>query len=141
MTPMTDSITRTDFLAVVQEATADALGLEESEVTPEASLLNDLGVESIDLLDILFRVERKAGVKVQASDLADQIQGGIPDEVFGDENEIVSAVGLAHLKTVMPQIDPEALAGRLSADEVMSLMTVENLAGIVTKKVEADAAT
>jgi acyl carrier protein len=138
---MTDSITRTDFLAVVQEATADALGLEESEVAAGASLLDDLGVESIDLLDILFRVERKAGVKVQASDLADQIQGGIPDEEFGDENEIVSAVGLAHLKTVMPQIDPDALAGKLSADEVMSLLTVENLAGIVTKKVEADALT
>jgi acyl carrier protein len=139
MIHMTESTTTTDFLAVVTEATADALGLDESEVAPAASLLDDLGVESIDLLDILFRVERKAGVKVQASDLADRIQGGIPDEEFGDENEVVSAAGLAHLKTVMPQIDAGALAGVLTADQVMSLLTVENLAAIVTDKVAADA--
>ena len=137
---MTESITRTDLLTVVTEAAADALGLDESEVSPGASLLEDLGVESIDLLDILFRVERKSGVKVQTADLADAIQGGIPDEVFGDEDETVSAVGLAHLKTVMPQIDADALAGKLGADQVMSLLTVENLAAIVARKAEADVA-
>jgi acyl carrier protein len=138
---MTESITRADaLLDLVVEAAAEALGLDESEVAPEASLLEDLGVESIDLLDILFRIERKSGVKVATSDLADAIQGGIPDEVFGDQNEIVSSIGLAHLKTVMPQIDPEALAGNLGADQVMSLLTVENLAAIVVRKAEADVA-
>jgi acyl carrier protein len=111
-----------------------ALGLDESEVTPEATIIDDLGAESIDLLDILFRIERTSGIKIQASDLGDHIQGGIPDEEFGDENEIVSTVGLAHMKTVMPQIDVDELAGQLHADQVMSLFTVENLAAIVASR-------
>ena len=134
---MTESTISTEILTAVQEATADALGLDEIEVTPDATIIDDLGAESIDLLDILFRIERKSGIKVQASDLSDRIQGGIPDEEFGDENEIVTAVGLAHMKTVMPQIDVDELAGNLQADQVMSLFTVENLASIVANKAAA----
>jgi len=138
---MTTSTTTTVALfGIVREAVADALGLDEDEVTPDATIVGELGAESIDLLDILFRIERKSGVKVQASDLADAIQGGIPDEEFGDENEIVTAVGLAHMKTVMPQIDVEALTGKLHAEQVMSLFTVENLAGVVADKAADSAA-
>jgi acyl carrier protein len=126
--------TSSTILDAVREAAADALGIEESEASPAATLLGDLGAESIDLLDILFRIERKSGVKLQASDIAAAIQGGIPDEEFGDENEIVSAAGLAQLKTVMPQLDTAELAGKLAADQVMSLFTIANLADLVAAK-------
>ncbi|KLL12388.1 MULTISPECIES: acyl carrier protein [Protofrankia] len=115
------------FSTAVQEAVADALGLDETEVSPSSTLIGDLGAESIDLLDILFRIERKTGVKIQAADIGNHIQGGIPDSEFGDENEIITPVGLAQLKKVMPQIDAEELAGKLPADQVMSLFTVQNL--------------
>jgi acyl carrier protein len=128
---VTDIAISADIFDIVQEAVADALGLDETDVAPSATLLGDLGAESIDLLDILFRIERKSGVKVQAADIAARIQGGIADEEFGDENEIVSAAGLAQLKKVMPQIDIDELAGRLPADQVMNLFTVENLADMV----------
>src|SRR5262249_39829531 len=121
-------------LAIVVEAIADALGHDEDEITPEATLLGDLGAESIDLLDILFRIERGSGVKIQASDLADHLQGGIPDEEFGTEDGRVSAVGLAHLKKVLPQIDTEALAGSLEAEQVLGLFTVQNLADLVSQR-------
>jgi acyl carrier protein len=128
---MTDTLTSTDLNSVVCEAVADALGLDEPEVTPGSTLIDDLGAESIDLLDILFRIERRSGVKVQASDIGDRIQGGIPDEEFGDDNEIITAKGLAQLKKVMPQIDVDKLAGHLHADQVMSLFTVQNLIDLV----------
>ena len=80
-----------DVEAAVQEAVAEALALDDDEVTPSATLMDDLGAESIDLLDILFRIEKSTGVKIEASDLGDYIQGGIPDDEFGDENEMVTA--------------------------------------------------
>jgi acyl carrier protein len=126
-----------DINAVVIEAVAAALGLDDSEVTLESTLIDELGAESIDLLDILFRVERKSGIKVQAADIGDAIQGGIPDEEFGDEDEIVTARGLEQLATVMPQIDVDALAGKLQAEQIMSLLTVQNLVGIVVGKAKA----
>jgi acyl carrier protein len=115
----------------VVTAVVEALGVEPEEVTPEATLLGDLGAESIDLLDILFRLERATGVKVSAGELAAHVQGGIPDEEFGDDDEIITERGLAQLATVMPQIDVTALTGRLRADEVMGLFTVGNLASLV----------
>ena len=126
--------TQTDIAQAVQEAVAEALALEEDEVTSDAAITADLGAESIDLLDVLFRIERATGVKLEAADLADYIQGGIPDEVFGDDDGKVSETGLAHLKRVMPQIDESALAGELEAERVIDLFTVANLVELVSQR-------
>lgn len=124
----------------VEAAVMEALGVEVEDVTPDATIMDELGAESIDVLDMLFRVERKVGVKIKAADLAAHLQGGIPDDEFGDENEIVTPRGLAHLKTVMPQIDLAALAGRLEAKSVIKLFTVQNLADLVEQRAAANQA-
>jgi acyl carrier protein len=124
----------TEIQSAVQEAVVGALGVGEDEATPDATLMDDLGAESIDLLDILFRIERSTGVKIQASDLGEYIQGGIPDEEFGDENGIVSEQGLEQLKKVMPQIDADELRGKLEAEKVITLFTVGNLADMVAAR-------
>jgi acyl carrier protein len=126
--------THDEIQAAVKEAVVAALGVEDDEVTPNATLLGDLGAESIDLLDILFRLERKLGIKIQASDLGAYVQGGIPDEEFGNEAGIVNPVGLAHLKKVMPQLNTDELAGKLEAGKVMSLFTVQNLVSMVAER-------
>jgi acyl carrier protein len=123
----------------VQSSVAEALGLDEDEVTADSTLLGDLGAESIDLLDILFRIERSLGVKIQASDLSAYVQGGIPDSEFGDENELITPTGMAQLKKVMPQIDPDELQGKLKADQVLTLFTVQNLADMVAQRADGAA--
>ena len=128
---------RDEIFGTVQTAVVDALGVDEEEVTPEATLLDELGAESIDLLDILFRLERKLGVKIQAADLAAYVQGGIADDDFGDDSGIITEQGLAHLKSVMPQIDEDALRGKFQAEKVMSLFTVDNLTDLVMSRVGA----
>ena len=100
----------------------------------DATLMDDLGAESIDLLDILFRIERSTGVKIQASDLSEYMQGGIPDDEFSDENEIISEKGLEQLKKVMPQINEDELRGTLHAENVIKLFTVQNLADMVEQR-------
>ena len=120
-----------EYLSAVQEAVANALGVDDDEAAPDATLMDDLGAESIDLLDILFRIERATGIKIEAGDLAEYVQGGIPDEEFGDEQDVITAKGLAQLKKVMPQLDVAALAGKLPATQVMSHFTVANLAALV----------
>jgi acyl carrier protein len=124
----------TEIQSAVQEAVVGALGVGEDEATPDATLMDDLGAESIDLLDILFRIERSTGVKIQASDLGEYIQGGIPDDEFGDEAGIVSEQGIEQLKKVMPQIDADELRGKLEAEKVITLFTVGNLADMVAAR-------
>lgn len=125
------SKSREEVAEAVHGAVVDALALDDDEVTPDATLMDELGAESIDLLDILFRLERSLDVKIQASDLNDHVQGGIPDEEFGDENEMVSEKGMAHLQTVMPQLDADQMQGKLRAEDVMNHFTVANLVDLV----------
>lgn len=129
-----------ELLPIITSIVADALALDIEEVHPESTLLDDLEAESIDLLDILFKIERQLGVKIEASDLADHVQGGMTDEEFGDENQFVSERGFAHLVCIMPQIDVEALRGKLRGTKVMSLFTVANLVALVnSRNVSVDA--
>ena len=125
-----------DVDSAVKEAVVEALALDDDEVTPESTLMEDLGAESIDLLDILFRIEKSTGVKIEASDLGDYIQGGIPDDEFSDENEVITAKGAEQLNKVMPQTNPSDLEGTLKAEEVMSLFTVQNLTEMVKSRAD-----
>jgi acyl carrier protein len=125
-----------DVDAVVKDAVAEALALDEDDVTPDATLMDDLGAESIDLLDILFRIEKGTGVKIEAADLGDYIQGGIPDDEFSDDDEVISPKGAEQLKRVMPQTDPDELAGSLQAEDVINLFTVQNLITMVHSRAE-----
>ncbi|MFF4962481.1 acyl carrier protein [Streptomyces sp. NPDC001222] len=129
-----------DFSTIVQDAVADALGIDIEEVVPEATLLGDLDAESIDLLDVLFRIERASDVKIKVADIAELLQGGIPDEEFADEDDIINEVGLAQLKKSLPQIDVQELAGKLTADEVLTLFTVQNLTDLVAERASLAAA-
>ena len=133
----THGTTGTDTAGVVRSALVEAIGVEEDEVTPEATLMGDLGAESIDLLDVLFRLERKLGVRIQASTIAYHIQGDVADDDFGDEHGIITETGLRQLRKAMPQVDPDQLRGRFEAQRVMSLFTVQNLTDLCEERLRA----
>jgi acyl carrier protein len=123
----------------VRQAVVEALGVSEAEVQPETTLMDELGAESIDLLDILFRLERKLGVKIKAADVAAYVQGDIPEGEFGDDDGVVTANALGQIKKIMPQVDIESIRGNLQTDKVMMLFTIENLADMVTARATATA--
>jgi acyl carrier protein len=130
---------RIDYLAIVRTALAAAVGVDEDEARPAATILGDLGAESIDLLDALFRIERLAGVRIQADEIADLLSGGLSDEEFEGPDGIVTTAGLDQLQKVLPQIDKAELEGKLVADDIMTLFTVENLASMVAQRATAAA--
>ena len=134
---MTASIaeTNTELYEKVRDCVAEALALDLDEISPESTLLDELGAESIDLLDILFRIDRATGVKIQSDELASYVQGGMPDEEFGDEDaDVITPKGMEQLKKVMPQIAKKDLDGKLSPEDVMSHFTVANLTELVASR-------
>ena len=70
-----------DGFAKVLETLVDALGVDDDEVTPEATLVEDLGAESIDFLDIVFRLEKAFGIKIEQSELRQQPAGPLATDV------------------------------------------------------------
>ena len=60
----------------------EALNVDEDQVTPQATLQGDLGAESIDFLDIVFRLEREFGIKIPRGEL-------FPESIFQGDSDMV----------------------------------------------------
>ena len=87
--------TKEEIFSKVQEALVDALGVDEDEVTPEATLVGDLGAESIDFLDIVFRLEKAFDIKIPRGEL-------FPEDILTNTDYVqdgkVTAAGMAELQ-------------------------------------------
>ena len=108
-----------DIFAKVKATLADALNADEDQVTPTARLQADLGAESIDFLDIVFRLEREFGIKIPRGEL-------FPESIFqGDPSLVqdgkVTPAGLAELTEKMPFVD-EQLRLKFAADPQLDKM-------------------
>src|SRR5690606_40800204 len=84
----------------VRETLVDALGVDEDEVTREATLIGDLGAESIDFLDIVFRLEKNFDIKIPRGELFPENLAGADTEFVQDG--VVTEKGIAELRARMP---------------------------------------
>lgn len=126
---------RDEIFEKVKETLVDALGLDDDEVTPSARLKADLGAESIDFLDIVFRLEKNFSTKIPRNEL-------FPESLFAAdagfaENGRVTDKGLAELKTRLPHADKETLE-KLAKDprveNVEDLFTVSMVVNFLESK-------
>ena len=91
--------TKEEVFEKIQAALVDALGVDEEDVTPEATLVGDLGAESIDFLDIVFRLEKAFNIKIPRGEL-------FPEDILTDAKYVqdgkVTEAGMAELRKRMP---------------------------------------
>ena len=90
----------------VRTCLVDALGVDDEEVTPEATMVGDLGAESIDFLDMVFRLERAFKIKIPRGKIVENARGDLPEAEF-EQKGIVTEKGLAQLKSYLSEIPPE----------------------------------
>jgi acyl carrier protein len=129
---MTNTMTRDEIYSKVQEVLMDALGVDEDEVKPEATLREDLGAESIDFLDIVFRLEKAFGIKIPRGEL-------FPENLLNDprivQNGRVTPAGLEELKSRMPHSDFSEFEKDPLVDNMPRLFTVDAIVNYVEAKV------
>ena len=94
----------------VAQIVSDALGCELEDVKPKASLIQDLDAESIDFLDLVFRLEKGFGVKIPRGKIVEDARGPLPEAEF-ETKGIVTEAGLARLREFL-----ERSAGRSHQD-------------------------
>ena len=116
--------------ANVKDIIADALYLEASEVQLESNLTKDLGAESIDFLDIMFRLEQTFSVKLPKGEIEREARNGLSDDEFAI-NGILQEKGLERIKASMPEIDPAAFRAGLSVRDIPGLYTVQTFVNLV----------
>jgi acyl carrier protein len=128
---------RYDVDRVVRGAVADTLGVSDLDADLDASLVDDLGLESLDLVDILYRIERELPVTLSLDVLSELLQGPVRDEEFCTANGVVTDRGLVRLAAHLPQLAAGRWSGRLRVEHIPSLVTVRNLIDLVRARVGA----
>ena len=123
--------------AKVQDAFAVALGLEEDEVVADARLIEDLGAESLDFLDIVFRLERSFDIKIPRGGIEAEAREDV-DGVY-EVDGVLTAEGLAKLTEVMPEVPPEEFVEGLRVSEIPELFRVTTFYNIVVLLLEQKA--
>ncbi len=124
---------RDEIYQKVQDVLIDALGVDEDEVEPKAALGADLGAESIDYLDISFRLEKAFGIKIEQGEMIPESALQNPDYVQDGQ---VTDAGLAKLKELMPYADFTALEEDRNVSRVVDVFTVDALVNFVELKLE-----
>ncbi len=128
-------MTREEIFGRVREVLVEALAVDEDEVTPDASLTRDLGAESIDFLDIVFKLEQAFDIKIQQGELFPENVGQNPEFVQGGK---VTEKGIEALKARLPHADFSRLESDLDVTRVGEIFTADTLVRFVESKLAQD---
>jgi acyl carrier protein len=119
--------TQDEIYEKVKTTLVDALGVDDDEVSMGASLIGDLGAESIDFLDIIFRLEKNFSIKIPRGELFPE-NLAMADQSFVADGK-VTAAGIDELRKRLPYADVNAFAGDPRVENINDLFTV----GMVVK--------
>ncbi|MFN0052166.1 MAG: acyl carrier protein [Planctomycetales bacterium] len=123
--------TTEEIFSKVRDTLVDALGVDHDEVTAEATLVGDLGAESIDFLDIVFRLEKNFSIKIPRGELFPESLAADPSLV---KDGVVTDTGVAELRKRMPHADIDAFAKNPKVENIQELFTVQMIVNFVQKK-------
>ncbi len=116
----------------VQAALIDALGVDDDEVTADATLVGDLGAESIDFLDIVFKLEKSFGITIPREELS-------PEDILTNsqyvKDGLVTADGISELKKRMAWADLSKFEQNPRVQDFGNLLTVGDMCNYVATKI------
>ena len=125
-----------EVLQKVQDILTDALGVDEGVVAEDASLVADLGAESIDFLDIVFRLEKTFNIKIPRGDL-------FPEDLLSDESYVqegkLTPQGLKVLKEKVPYVNLSEFEKNPDISGLANLFTVGMIVNYVTNRLASQA--
>jgi acyl carrier protein len=140
---MTDTqITKEEIQAIfpkVAETVADAIGCEVEKVKLDSSLIEDLGAESIDFVDIVFRLQRLYKVKIPRGKIVEEARGSLSEAEF-EKAGLVSEAGAARLREFLSEVPPERFQTPLKVADIPRLFTIETFCKLVIRQQRAAAA-
>jgi len=131
----TTAITQAEIDAVfptVAETMADALGCDVEDITPNVSLIEGLDAESIDFLDMVFRLERAFKIKIPRGKIVENARGNLTETEF-EQKGIVSEVGMAQLKAYLSEVPADRFKSPMKVADIPRLFTPETFCKLVVQ--------
>ena len=125
------SLSQEEIFVKVRESLEDALGVDEDEVTREATLVGDLGAESIDFLDIVFKLEKAFDIQIPREELS-------PEDILTNsqyvQDGVVTPEGMSELERRMPWADLSEFKQNPRVQDFGNILTVGDLCNYVETK-------
>ena len=126
------AMSRDEIFQEIKEVLIDALGVDDDEVTSDATLMGDLGAESIDFLDIVFRLEKAFEIKIAREELF-PIENIMSNQDFVKDGKLTVA-GLTEMKEKMPHTDFASFENDPDINKLGDLFTVNSIVNYIETK-------
>ena len=127
-------IAQDEIYRKVQKVIGDALGVDEGEVTPDARLAEDLGADSLDYLDMAFKLEKAFGIRV---DMGDLVLNNVMTDVRYVQDGRITDEGMEELRRRLPFVNLDAFDQSRDAKDFLNVFTVDTLVRFVQAKLTA----
>lgn len=131
-------MTREEIASGVRECIARALDIEEERVTEESRLIEDLGGDSLDWLDILFQLEEKFYVAISPRAIDTALRTRVGEDVPLHDEGIYTPQALAILREIMPEVPPEELYDGMPIQELPRVFRVGTMINLVQQAMEQE---
>ena len=134
-------ITKEEMMAVfptVAATMADALGCDVEDVKLDVSLIEGLDAESIDFLDLVFRLERAFKLKIPRGKIIEEARGDLPEAEF-EQKGIVTEAGMQRLRSFLSEVSADRFPKELKVADIPRLFTAETFCKLVVRAQRAAA--
>jgi acyl carrier protein len=116
----------------VAEIVAEALGVSPGRIRPDVSLIEELDAESIDFLDLVFRLERTFGVTIPRGQIVADARGDLPETEF-EQKGLLTEAGLQRLREFLCEAPPDRFRSPMRAADIPRLFTPETFCKVVVR--------
>jgi len=125
-----------EIYGTVRQCVAEVLSIDPAKVNPHASLIEELGAESIDFLDLIFRLETAYSIKIPRDGIRLAAQDGLSNGF--DHAGVVTDAGLERLRVLMPEVDAARLSSGLRSHQIPSLFSPETFVRLVAWRLASE---
>lgn len=125
-----------DILDQLKDCIVDALGVRKEEIQLDSQIINDLGADSLDLVEITYLIETRFNISVERGAIMKRIQAILPAERFFNEKGYVSDEGKNVIRQELPELAETQFPDKLNFNEIALFFTVETFLKLVNRAIE-----
>lgn len=132
-------MTEQDIYDKLLSCIAQTIGIDAATIAPDASLIDDLGADSLDLLDLVFRLEQAFHIRISRGDIEKRAKETLPGEDF-EQDGLLTPGAKAALRQELPEVSPERFDTITRPSEIPRLFTPRTFLRLVKQQMEASGA-
>lgn len=123
------------ILESVKNVIHESTGIEPSEIELDKTLFDDLAIDSIDMVDILYELENEYDIKLELSELEKRSKSQLEGRPY-EVNSVITEEGIQALKEHLPEVDQSKLVAGITIHELIKVFTVHSLCKLVQHQID-----